>query len=216
MRRTNNLKNQRRMVISALLVICVLLVGAIYLRINPNTAVEDNIAKEDLREDTVEVAEITGLAEEAKENYNKHEENTNTVEVAKIELEQTSENPSNKVEKVVINEPMPVVPDKPENKPPTHTPQTNSDLGNPDEKPVYAEEEVVYVPEPVEESQTVEETTSSGENQQAANNGESGLVPDSENPFLQANIPDNSFLGISGGVKFEDITDYVPGTGEKF
>lgn len=58
MRRANNLKTQRRMVIAALLLACVLLVGGIYLRINQKEIVEDTVVKDDATIQAVEVAEI--------------------------------------------------------------------------------------------------------------------------------------------------------------
>lgn len=58
MRRANNLKTQRRMVIAALLLACVLLVGGIYLRINQKEIVEDTVVKDDSTIQAVEVAEI--------------------------------------------------------------------------------------------------------------------------------------------------------------
>ena len=79
-------------------------------------------------------------------------------------------------------------------------PATDSDLTNPDVVPTYSEEQVTYVPEP--EPQMVEEVETT-----------SNLVPDSENPFLQPDIPTN---GDRGEVRIEDVSDYVPGTGDKF
>ena len=79
-------------------------------------------------------------------------------------------------------------------------PTTDSDLTNPDVEPTYSEEQVTYVPEP--EPQMVDEVETT-----------SNLVPDSENPFLQPDIPSN---GDRGEVRIEEVSDYVPGTGDKF
>ena len=99
-----------------------------------------------------------------------------------------------------IEEPVAEEPVKPEDTPPEEQPETDDDLTNPDVVPEYEEEEVTYTPE-VEEEEPVEEVR--GSNQ----------VPDSENPFLQDDIPSN---GDGGEVEVDDVTDYEPGTGDKF
>jgi hypothetical protein len=99
-----------------------------------------------------------------------------------------------------IEEPVAEEPEKPEETPPEEQPETDDDLTNPDVVPEYDEEEVTYTPE-VEKEEPVEEVR--GSNQ----------VPDSENPFLQDDIPSN---GDGGEVEVDDVTDFEPGTGDKF
>jgi len=100
-----------------------------------------------------------------------------------------------------IEEPVAEEPDKPEETPPEEQPETDDDLTNPDVVPEYDEEEVTYTPE-VEEEEPVDEVR--GSNQ----------VPDSENPFLQDDIPSN---GDMGEMKGEDYDEGAPsGEGDKF
>lgn len=99
-----------------------------------------------------------------------------------------------------IEEPVAEEPEKPEETPPEEQPETDDDLTNPDVVPEYDEEEVTYTPE-VEEEEPVEEVR--GTNQ----------VPDSENPFLQDDIPSN---GDGGEMNGEDYGDGEWGTGDKF
>jgi hypothetical protein len=99
-----------------------------------------------------------------------------------------------------IEEPVAEEPKKPEETPPEEQPETDDDLTNSDVVPEYDEEEVTYTPE-VEEEEPVEEVR--GSNQ----------VPDSENPFLQDDIPSN---GDGGEMNGEDYGDGEWGTGDKF
>ena len=93
-------------------------------------------------------------------------------------------------------------PEKPDMTPPEETPETTDDLTDPDNVPEYDEEETTYMPEP--EVEEMEDEVRG-----------SNLVPDSENPFLQDNIPGN---GDGGEMMGEDYyEDGVPsGEGDKF
>ena len=125
------------------------------------------------------------------------------VQVEAIEVPESNANSDSKAQEETIDEPMPVEPEKPVSTSPSHTPQTTDNIENTDKVPEYSEEESYTSEEPVEEEKPVATET----------NEESNLVPDSQNPFLQPNIPSN---GDGGEIKLEDITDHKPGTGDKF
>lgn len=101
-----------------------------------------------------------------------------------------------------IEVPMAGEPEKPSLPAPTDKPQTDDDLSDLTHEPSYSADEIVYAPEETIEPEMPEESVV-----------DSNLVPDSENPFLRDDIPTN---GNTGAVYLEDITDYVPGTGDKF
>jgi hypothetical protein len=101
-----------------------------------------------------------------------------------------------------IEEPVAEEPEKPEETPPEELPKTDDDLTNPDVVPEYDETEVTYTPE-VEEEEPVEEVR--GTNQ----------VPDSENPFLQDDIPSNGDGGEEQGSDYYQDGNQA-GEGDKF
>ncbi len=128
------------------------------------------------------------------------------VQVEAIEVPESNANSDSKVQEETIDEPMPVEPEKPVSTSPSHTPQTTDNIENTDKVPEYSEEETSYTSEElVEEEKPVATET----------NEESNLVPDSQNPFLQPNIPSN---GDGGEMKGSDYyQDGVSaGEGDKF
>jgi len=135
-----------------------------------------------------------------KDNEISNSNNTLNVVIEPIDLEGFDSTGDSMIVEEVIKVSMPTEPEKPENTPPDHKPETTDDITNTDKEPQYNKEDTVYVPEqkPIQ----VEKPSA-----------QSNPVPSSENPFLQNNIPSN---GDGGEIKIDDVSDYVPGTGDKF
>ncbi|MEA1974839.1 MAG: DUF6550 family protein [Bacillota bacterium] len=193
------IKTQRRILTSALLVVCVILVGVIYIRMNedkPNTDILINEIETNANEPEVEAIETP--------------EESVIVEVPEINIDETKKEDV-KVTEEEIKEPIPTKPKKPDNTPPEQKPETSDNVKDMTKEPEYEEEEVVYVLDELEEADlATEEVTDPNQN---SADEESNLVPDSENPFLQDNIPNN---GDGGFQDSSDYSDHVPGTGDKF
>lgn len=199
-----NLKNQRKIVGIALLFGCMLLVVAIFVVSNQSKSGKDMLASK--QENTPLVGAIDPTAGELSEetaNLNEDDSTFSTVSVPGLVIDGGTDQDNNKPEEVTIDVPLPTEPEKPETNPPDHKPQTKDDLQDTSKVPEYSEEETTYIPE---ETQPIPE----------ANNNQSGssnLVPDTENPFLQNNIPVN---GDGGEMNGEDLGDGEWGTGDKF
>jgi outer membrane biosynthesis protein TonB len=194
-----NMKAKRKMIISTLLVIGVILVGAIYVNTNQESTNEDILIEENITTETVvDAIEVP-------------KENTVTVVVSEIKEDVVTKDIDNKVEAEIIEEPLPTEPEKPKNTPPEKKPQTKNDVEDMTKEPEYEKEEVIYISDETEKDTLVsEQTTKPNQNDR---DEESNQVSDSENPFLQDNIPNN---GDGGEIKFDDVTEHVPGTGDKF
>jgi len=191
-----NMKNKRAIMILTLLGIGIVLVGAIYVKTNSKNINKDTLIEEKTTHDTV-----VDAIEAPKEEVVK-------VEVSRIKEEIVMKDTDHKVEKEVIKEPLPKEPEKPKNIPPEKKPQTKDDVEDMAKEPEYDKEEIIYIPEEKEEPKT--------KNESKPNDTEkSNLVPDSQNPFLQADIPSN---GNGGEMKGEDYYEEgVPaGQGDKF
>lgn len=189
-----NMKTKRVMLISTFLVIGIALVGAIYIKTNTKNMNEDILIKEKESDDTVV------------DNIEEPEKGEEKIEVPEIREEEVIKDIDNKVEKEVIEEPLPKEPEKPKSTPPEKKPQTKDGVEDMTKEPEYDEEEVIYIPEEKEEPQTEKDPA-------PKDNEEDNLVPESENPFLQDNIPNN---GDGGEMKGEDLGDGEWGTGDKF
>lgn len=92
-------------------------------------------------------------------------------------------------------------PEKPDLTPPVQEPETSDDLNNLAAVPEYAEEAITYIPDAELVVEKVEEVRGSN------------LIPDSDNPFLQVDIPSN---GDGGELMGSDLGDGTWGTGDKF
>lgn len=114
------------------------------------------------------------------------------VEVPKMQDAETNLT-ADKEEVTSVEEPMPEKPEKPELEAPKDKPETNDDLEDMDNVPEYNEED---------------ETTESVIEEEES---ESKLVPSSENPFTN---PANA--GNPTEIDGSDLSEYVPGTGDKF
>lgn len=197
-------KTQRSIIVTGLIVLCLVLASVIYMVEKPNSR-KDIISQENEGTSQV-VAEInkSGSGQEdsdlLKDNEISNSNNTINVVVEPIDSEGFDSTGDSMIVEEVIEVSMPTEPKKPENTPPDHKPETTDDITDIEKEPQYNEEDTVYVPElkPIQV-----ETPSEPSN----------LVPPSENPFLQNNIPSN---GDGGEIKIDDVSDYVPGTGDKF
>jgi len=190
------MKTKRAMIISALLVMCIVLVGTIFKTTNQKKTNKDIFVK-----DKSTTIPIVDAIEAPKEDVK-------TVEVAEIKMDVDLKDIGNKIEEQIIYEQLPKQPVKPKNTPPEKKPQTNDDFEDMRKEPKYNEEEVIYIPE-------IEEYEPMSESDTKSSSEESNLVPDSQNPFLHDNIPNN---GVGGEMSGEDYyEDGVPaGEGDKF
>ena len=202
-----SIKSKRKLISVGLIVICLVLIGSIYLVLNKD--------KDDFTADTVEGAMNSPQVEEFGTNLEQKELMTdesvvvdtvnNSVEDANkpidsIITETVDENEEGIISELTIDVPMPDAPENPTNIPPETKPETKDDLTNPDQKPEYDEEDTTYIPE-VESIGKPSEVTSEP----------STLVPPAENPFAN---PSNAANPTE--MDSSDYSDYVPGTGDKF
>ncbi len=181
-----NGKQKRVFVSASLLIVALVLVVTLYSKLNSNEIQIDRLQGVAVelapQVDDIEKSEIVKVA----------------VTVAEIEPEKITISKNDKVEVVVINEPIPTPPEKPKMEAPESKPQTNDDLEDMANMPEYTKEELVV---------ETEEVIIVTEEQPA----ESNLVPASENPFLNpANVAKPIELNGS------DLGEGEWGTGDKF
>lgn len=193
----NNVKSKRRMITSMLLILCVFVVGAIYISTS-NTDVEDNSASEN-ENDVVPVVEPI-----EKESETEVTLTTDIPEVIvdEVVIEETKDEPSTKEEVVVIEEGLPEAPEKPETTVPEVIPETKDDVTDVTTEPEYEDDQVTYEEETEPTVADVPDTEPKED---------SNLVPDTENPFSN---PENT--GNPNEKKSSEYSDSVPGTGDKF
>jgi len=183
---------------TSLIIIAVIFGALIFSKLNTGEVANDNLSLE-IQDNTL-VVEGIEVSEEVKPY----------VEVPKIQDTKSVEIKDNE-EVVSIDEPLPEPPEKPELDAPEDKPETTDDLEDMDNVPEYNEEDlvvetedVVVVNEPQESTETepiVEEE------------GESNLVPPSENPFAN---PANAVkpIELNGEDFYED--GKKAGEGDKF
>lgn len=190
------MKNKTAITGVSLVIIAIIIGVMIFTKLNSGDVVADDVMKD---EDAT-----NPVVEELVENENEEV----TVEVP--EIMETETNVTDQKEQVTsIEEPLPEEPEKPELEAPEETPVPVDDLNNMDTEPQYDEEDVVIESEEVivvadEEEDVIPEPEVSEEEK-------SDLVPASENPFAN---PENA--GNPTEIDGSDISDYVPGTGDKF
>lgn len=217
---SRNTKMKRYGIVTVLVVVCIVLVGLIYTAVQKSN--DDRVATDANHEETTPVVGTLEMTDEVEgemevdepigvedidtsgdetANDDVYADEEPMVEVEPIEIDGTEGVEAETIVVESIDEPMAEEPDKPETTPPEEVPETDDDLTDPDVVPEYDEEETTFVPEPeVEEPQDEVRGTEQ--------------VPDSENPFLQDNIPSN---GNMGEMKGEDYDDGAPsGEGDKF
>lgn len=184
---------------TSLIIVAVIFGALIFSKLNTGEVAKDIVLSEN--------QDDTPVVEEIEEN----EEVKQGVEVPKIQDTETKLT-EDKNEVTVIDEPMPEPPEKPELEAPKDKPETNDDIENMDNVPEYKEEDLVIEPEEVV---VVNETEKTTESESVVNEEEqeskSNLVPPSENPFAN---PANA--GNPKEIDGSDLSDYVPGTGDKF
>jgi len=181
---------------TSLIIVAVIFGALIFSKLNTGEVAKDNVLSEN--QDNIPVVEEIKKSEEVKK----------VVEVPKIQDTETKVIEDNE-EIVYIEEPMPEPPEKPELEAPEDKPETNDDLEDMDNVPEYNEEDLVVE---TEEVVVVNEPQESTEPEPVVEEeSESNLVPPSENPFAN---PANA--GNPKEIDGSDLSDYVPGTGDKF
>ncbi len=191
-----NGKQKNVLVSASLLMVALVLVFTLYGKLNSNEGQLDPIQ------------EVAAESAPQVDDLEKPEIVEEAVTVADIEPEKITIS-DDKVEVVVINEPLPTPPVKPELEAPESKPQTNDNLEDMDNMPEYAEEELVI--------ETGEAIIISEENKVAEPTEEqpagSSLVPASENPFAN---PANAVnpVEVNGEDYYED--GRKAGEGDKF
>lgn len=191
-----NMKANSSMIIASLLVVCIIFVGTIYVVTNQKSTKDDILIEETIPTDPiVDVVKVP-------------KEEVKTIEVPEIKEEVVIKASANKVEEEIIEEPLPIEPEKPKNMPPKKKPQTKDDVEDMTKEPEYRKEEITYIPEAIEEPKI----TNKFDNNYSE---ESNLVPDSQNPFLQDNIPNNGDGGEMLGKDYYE-NGVAAGQGDKF
>ena len=180
----------------SLIIVAVIFGALIFSKLNTGEVAKDIVLSEN--------QDDAPVVEEIEEN----EEVKQVVEVLKIQDTKTKLT-EDKNEVIVIDEPMPEPPEKPELEAPKDKPETNDDIENMDNVPEYKEEDLVVEPEEVV---VVNEPQESTEPERVVEEeSESNLVPPSENPFLN---PENAAKPIE--LNGSDLGDGEWGTGDKF
>ncbi len=199
--KNNNIKSKRAMITSLLIVLCVLMVGGLYLMTNH----EDTIVDSTIDNGNEVTPIVESIDTEIDEDILVVDTGTPDIEVEEIVIEEPEVQENPKDDQVLVEEVLPKEPEKPVTTPPVVVPETKDDVEDMTKEPEYEESEVTYTEdkeEPVVESVTDTDT-----------NEESDLVPDSQNPFAN---PDN--ICVPDEVNGEDYYENgVPaGQGDKF
>lgn len=183
---------------TSLIIVAVIFGALIFSKLNTGEFAKDNVLSEN-QDDTPVVEEI-----------NKSEEVKPVVKVPKIQDTETKVIEDNE-EVVSIKEPMPEPPEKPELEAPEDKPETNDDLEDMENVPEYNEEDLIVEPEEV--VVVIEPQESTEPERVVEEEGESTLVPPSENPFAN---PANAAKPIesNGEDYYED--GRKAGEGDKF
>ena len=181
---------------TSLIIVAVIVGALIFSKLNTGEVSKDNVLSEN--QDNIPVVEEIEVSEEVKP----------VVEVPKIQDTET-ELPKDNEEVVSIDELLPEPPEKPELEAPEGKPETTDDLEDMDNVPEYNEEDLVVETEEVVVVNEPQETTET--EPIVEDEGESNLVPPSENPFAN---PANAVNAEE--IDGSELSDYVPGTGDKF
>jgi hypothetical protein len=181
---------------TSLIIVAVVFGALIFSKLNTGDVTKDTLSSEN--QDNTPIVEEIEVSEEVKP----------IVEVPKIQDNET-EVIKDDEEVVSIDEPLPEPPEKPELEAPEGKPETTDDLEDMDNVPEYNEEDLVVE---TEEVVVVNEPQESTEPEPIVEDeGESNLVPPSENPFLN---PNNAAKPIE--LDGSDFGDGEWGTGDKF
>ena len=196
MKKTND-KQMHRLGVGVLAVMAVVLIFAIGSQLNPSESEDDFMVQKNHEKVSVET-----LPQEPQEK------NIHVPEIKPIETRSTKDV---KEEQDFSQEPMPmpIEAEKAELEAPDHKPQTKDNLNDPSKVPTYNDKDLVKEGKNV--SATEAKKSNEPVNKKESKATESKLVPPSENPFAN---PAN--VGKPVEVNGEDISDHVPGTGDKF
>jgi len=181
---------------TSLIIVAIIFGALIFSKLKTGEVANDNLSSE--------VQDNTPVVEEIEVS----EEVMPLVEVPKIQ-DTESEVIKDNEEVVSIDEPLPEPPEKPELEAPESKPETTDDLEDMDNVPEYNEEDLVVETEEVVVVNEPQETTET--EPIVEDEGESNLVPPSENPFAN---PANAVNAEE--IDGSELSDYVPGTGDKF
>lgn len=214
------LKMKQYSIITLLIIISIALVGLIYSAGQKSKNDQQVVASENQVNEPI-VDEIDYEIIESKNSAKDNEDESPYIEVEDIVVDDLNEEDGSSeviVESIDIDEdsnaeisvidvdeidvPVSEEPEKPDMTPPEEIPETTDDLTDPDNVPEYDEDETTYTPEP--EAEEPEEEVRG-----------SNLVPDSENPFLQDDIPSNGEGGEQQGSDFYEDGNKA-GEGDKF
>ncbi|MGX8797634.1 hypothetical protein ACR6HW_16475 [Fusibacter sp. JL298sf-3] len=190
------MKNKTAITGVSLVAIAMIIGVMIFTKLNSGDVVADDVIKD---EDAT-----NPVVDELVENENEEV----TVEVPEI-VETETIVIDQKDQVTTIEEPLPEEPEKPELEAPEETPVSVDDLNNRDTEPQYDEKDVVIESEEV--IVVVDEDENVTPEPEVSEEEQSDLVPASENPFAN---PENA--GNPTEIDGSDISDYVPGTGDKF
>ncbi len=179
---------------TSLIIVAVILGALIFSKLNSQEVGKDNVLSDN--HDNMPVVEEIEETEEVEQD----------VEVPKIQDTETKLT-EDKEEVTAIEEPMPEPPEKPELEAPKDKPESNDGLEDMDNVPEYNEEDLVIESEEVIVVNEEDPTEPVIEEEES----ESNLVPPSDNPFANPANAENP-TEIDGS----DLSDYVPGTGDKF
>ncbi|VDN47287.1 conserved protein of unknown function [Petrocella atlantisensis] len=210
-----NMKMKQYSILTLLVVISIVLVGLIYSTGQKKD--EHQLVGTENQADDLMVDEIDYVVDEPKDSTKDSEDQSPFIKVENIFVDDQYVSPEVNVESINIEEdsnteislvdieevdvPISEEPEKPNLTPPEVVPETKDDLTDPDKVPEYDEEETTYTPEP-EAEEVADEVRGTN------------LVPDSENPFLQDDIPSNGNMGEMMG---KDYDEGAPsGEGDKF
>jgi len=170
------MKTKRMMITMMLLVCCIAVVGGIYTVLQPKTIATDEEPANNEPKPIVEIieteepVEVEEIVTENKEVVTEEEaDKEDTVVVEEIVVTEEKVDEIEKEDKVVVDVPMPKVPDT--------VPETKDDVTDMSKEPEYEEEQVTYKEEEKKEPPKID--TDEKE--------DSNLVPDSQNPFLNPN-----------------------------
>jgi hypothetical protein len=172
------MKTKRMMITMIILVCCIAVVGGIYTVLQPKTTATDEVLANNEHKPVVETietkepVEVEEIVHEDKKLINAEEaDKEETVVVEEIVITEEKEDEKEKEENVVVEVPMPEVPDT--------VPKTKDDVTDMSKEPEYENEQVTYQEEEKDELPKVENEEKE----------DSNLVPDSQNPFADpANV----------------------------
>lgn len=201
----------RLLINTSMIVVCLMLVGGIYWAMNRGSEATDLVVTNEENNVIVETKTDDQVEENSPVVILDSSETSEAVSVDQIVEDKLIVNTTGISTTETINALMPEEPEKPALTPPTQKPKTTDDLTDVSKTPTYPEKETVIIPEVKKETMKVDTT----EGTPTTSTGESKLVPDAENPFLQEGISENGSGGaVDGSTLYQD--GVAAGSGDKF